>query len=57
MKKKKTLVLGASENPARTSYLAINRLKIINTQLLLLVKKQVLWLVLPSEPKRFSSKI
>ena len=27
MKKKKTLVLGASENPARTSYLAINRLK------------------------------
>jgi uncharacterized protein len=27
MEKKKTLVLGASENPARTSYLAINRLK------------------------------
>ena len=27
MEKKKTLVLGASENPARYSYLAINRLK------------------------------
>lgn len=27
MKKKKTLVLGASENPARYSYLAMNRLK------------------------------
>ena len=27
MEKKKTLVLGASENPERTSYLAINRLK------------------------------
>lgn len=27
MKKKKTLVLGASPNPARYSYLAINRLK------------------------------
>ena len=27
MEKKTTLVLGASENPARTSYLAINRLK------------------------------
>ena len=27
MEKKKTLVLGASQNPARYSYLAINRLK------------------------------
>ncbi len=27
MEKKKTLVLGASENPSRYSYLAINRLK------------------------------
>lgn len=27
MEKKKTLVLGASENPARYSYLAINRLR------------------------------
>jgi predicted CoA-binding protein len=27
MEKKKTLVLGASDNPARYSYLAINRLK------------------------------
>ncbi len=27
MEKKKTLVLGASENPARYSYLAMNRLK------------------------------
>ena len=27
MKKKKTLVLGASENPSRYSFLAINRLK------------------------------
>ena len=39
MEKKKTLVLGASENPARYSYLAINRLKNNNHPIIAIGKK------------------
>jgi uncharacterized protein len=39
-KNKKTLVLGASENPARYSYLAINRLKNNNHPVIAIGKKK-----------------
>jgi hypothetical protein len=40
MKNKKTLVLGASENPARYSYLAMNRLKNNNHDVVAIGKKK-----------------
>jgi predicted CoA-binding protein len=39
MQKKKTLVLGASENPERASYLAINRLKLKQHPIVAIGKK------------------
>lgn len=39
MEKKKTLVIGASENPERTSYLAINRLKLKQHPIVAIGKK------------------